>query len=184
MATIELSDDELKTFKDMINLARALMSSVSGSQIAGLSARIGEFMPVLEVLTSPRVTNALSRAGDDLADLIDLIIRYHRSGTIRKALELITFFSVLSEALSTASVARMAESANEFLLAGDQLLSGIECVGGVKGLARALKEASLEAEQDQGTIGVVGLLRVLKEPDVQRATKFFLHFLKAVGKAS
>lgn len=181
MATIELSEEELKTFKDMINLARALMSSVTGAQIAGLAARIGEIMPVLDALSSPRVMNALSQAGDDIADLIDVVVSYHRSGTIRKALELVTFLSVLREALSTPAVARMAESANEFLLAGNQLLTELERVGGVKGLAAAAREASLEAERDQRTVGAAGLLRALKEPDVQKAIKFFLHFLKVVG---
>jgi uncharacterized protein YjgD (DUF1641 family) len=179
---VDLSDDELQTLKDMLNVARALISSVSAAQITALAARIGELMPVLEAVLNPRVLNSLSHAGDDIADLIDLIISYHQSGTFKKALELITLASVLREALSTPTVEHLAASANDILISGNQLVGELQAVGGMGGLLAAAKKASLQAEQDQRAIGAVGLLRALKEPEVQKAIKFLLHFLKIVGK--
>lgn len=182
MATIELSDDELKTLRDVLNVGQALISSASPSQVAGLAGRIGEIMPALEIASSPRMAQSLSRAGDDIADLIDLMVTYHKSGTFKKALDLVTFVSVIRDALSTPTATHLAESANEFLLKSHRLVSELSCIGGVEGLMAAADEASAQTEQDKGTIGFVGLLRALKEPEVQRAIKFLLHFLRIIGK--
>ena len=46
----------------------------------------------------------------------------------------------------------------------------------------AAKGASQEAAQDRSAIGIVGLQKVLKEPEVQKGIKFLLHFTKKMGK--
>lgn len=184
MATIELSDDELKTLKDVLNMGRALISSVSGSQITGMAARLGEIVPALETISSPRFMQSLSNAGDDIADIIDLIVVYHKSGILKKALDLITFLSVVRDALSDRAVADMAESVNEILLKNHALLSELQAMGGVGHLLAAAREASVRTDQDQRTLGSVGLLRSLKEPEVQKSIKFIVNFLRIMGKTS
>ena len=117
-----------------------------------------------------------------MADLIRLADTYYKSGTIKTVLELVTLLGVLKDALSTPAVARLAENANTLMVIGDQLASELGGLEGIKEVITSAKEASKEAAQDRSTIGIMGLLRTLKEPQVQKGIKFLLHFAKKMSK--
>ncbi len=183
--TSTLSIEETKTLRDFLNLGRALTSSLTSSQITSLVSGLGEILPLLQTLTDPgiqRLIVALSESSDALGDLVELVTTYHRSGAIRNALELITLLKVVKDALSTPSVAQLAESVNTLAVTGDQLVSEIGGVEGIQRLIESAKEACKEAEEDKSTVGMIGLLKALKEPGVQKGIKFLLHFAKKINK--
>lgn len=51
-------------------------------------------------------------------------------------------------------------------------------------VTEAVKEAKLRAESDTSTIGVFGVLRLLKDPSVQRSLKMVSAFLQVWGEKS
>jgi uncharacterized protein YjgD (DUF1641 family) len=183
--TLTLSPDEIKTLKDFLNLGRALTTSLTSSQIVSLASGLGEIVPLLQALSNPetqKLIKALAESSGTLADLIQLVDTYYKSGTIKTALELLTLLGVLKDALSTPAVARLAEDANALMVTGDQLASELGGLEGIKKVITSAKEASKEAAQDRSTIGIMGLQRTLKEPQVQKGIKFLLHFAKKMSK--
>jgi uncharacterized protein YjgD (DUF1641 family) len=183
--TLTLSLEEIKTLKDFLNLGRALTTSLTSQQIVSLASGLGEIVPLLQALSNPEIQKlikALAESSGTLADLIRLVDTYYKSGTIKTALELVTLLGVLKDALSTPAVARLAENANTLMVTGDQLASELGGLEGIKKVITSAKEASKEAAQDRSTIGIMGLQRTLKEPQVQKGIKFLLHFAKKMSK--
>ena len=183
--TLTLSPEEIKTLKDFLNLGRSLTMSLTSSQIVSLASGLGEIVPLLQALSNPRVQKlikALAESSESLGDLIRLLDTYHKSGAIKTALELATLLGVLRDALSTPAVAQLAENANALMVTGDQLIAELGGLDGIKKVITAAKEASQEAAQDRSSIGIMGLQKVLKEPEVQKGIKFLLHFAKKMNK--
>ena len=180
-----LSPEEIKTLRDFLNLGRSLISSLTSSQIASLASGMGEIMPLLQTLSGPaiqKLLQALAESSGTVVDLIRLVDTYYKSGTIGKGLEVATLLGVVMDALSTPAVAKLAEDTNALMVTVDQAAVQF---GGLAGVQRALesaKEASKETAQDTSTIGLIRLLRALKESQVQRRIKFLLHFARNISK--
>lgn len=183
--TLTLSPEEIKSLKDFLNLGRSLTISLTSSQIVSLASGLGEILPLLQALSSAemqKLIKSLEESSGTLGDLIQLLDTYYKSGAIQTALELVALLGVLKDALSTPAVARLAENANTLMVTGDQLASGLGGIEGIKKVIRSVREASNEAAQDRSTIGIIGLQKVLKEPQVQKGIKFLLHFAKKMSK--
>jgi uncharacterized protein YjgD (DUF1641 family) len=183
--TSKLSAEEIKTLRDFLNLGRALTSSLTSSQITGLASGLGEILPLLQTLSHPGIRKlivVLSESSDALGNLVELAATYHQSGAIRNALEWVTLLKVVRDALSTPTVAQLAETVNNLAVTGDQLVSEMEGIEGVQGFIKSAKEACKEAEEDKTTIGMTGLLKALKEPGVQKGIRFLLHFARKIDK--
>ena len=181
---MELSAEEIATLKDFLNLGRALVSSLTSSQLSHFASNLGE---IIQTLSDPgllKLTKAVADCSDTLADLVKLTDVYYRSGTIKNAFELVTLLGVVKDAVSTQSVTRFAEDANAVIVAGDQLASALGGVSGLEKLANFTLEASKEAAQDNRTVGVMGLIRSLKEPQVQKGIKFFLHLAERLNEGA
>ncbi len=183
--TWKLSAEEIKTLRDFLNLGRALTSSLTSSQITSLVSGLGEILPLLQALNQPgvrKLIGALSESSDVLASLVELVTTYHQSGTIQNALELVTLLKVVRDALSTPAVAQLADTINSLAVTGDQLVSEMRGIEGIRGFIKSAKQACMKAEEDKSTIGMTGLLKALKDPGVQKGIKFLLHFSREVGK--
>ncbi len=183
--TLTLSPEEIKTLKDFLNLGRSLTTTLTSSQIICLASSLGEILPLLHVLSNPEIQKlikALEESSGTLADLIQLVDVYYKSGAMKAALELITLLGVLKDALSTPAVAQLAENASTLMVTGDQLASELGGLEGIKKVINFVKEASKETAQDRSTVGIMGLQRALKEPQVQKGIKFLLHFAKKMSK--
>ncbi len=183
--TLTLSPEEIRTLRDFLNLGRSLTTSLTSSQIVSLASGLGEIVPLLQALSNPetpRLIKALVESSGTFANLIQLVDTYYKSGAMKTALELVTLLGVLKDALSTPAVARLAENANTLMVTGDQLASELGGLEGIKKVIASAKEASKEAAEDRSPIGILGLQRVLKEPEVQKGIKFLLHFAKKMGK--
>lgn len=179
--TITLSPEETKTLKDFLNLGQALVNSLTSSQISGAAAALGDMMPLLQSLANPgvfKLINTLAECSDSLADLLQLITAYHKAGTFKTALELVTLLGVVKDALGTPTVAQYAEKANTLLVTGDQLVSELGGFDKIQALTKALQKASQAADQDSSTIGIMGLLKALKEPQIQKGLKILLNLAK------
>ena len=180
--TLALSPEEIETLKDFLNLGRALISSLTSSQMVSFASNLGEIIQTLNHSGVRKLMNILVASSDDLADLILLIDTYHRSGAIKNALEMITLVGVIRDALSTRAVAKLAEDTNALMAAGDQLTAALGGLAGMQRLTSAVIEASKEAAQDTRTVGVIGLLQSLKEPQVQKGIRFFLHLARKLDE--
>ncbi len=182
---LTLSPEEIRTLRDFLNLGRSLTISLTSSQIVNLASGLGEITPLLQTLSNPdvrKLIKALAESSGSLGDLIRLLDTYHKSGAIQTALELATLLKVLKDALSTPAVARLAENANALMAFGDRVIAELGGLEGIEKVFTAAKEASKEAVRDRSTIGIMGLQKILKEPEVQKGIKFLLHFAKKMDR--
>ncbi len=140
-----------------------------------LSLTDDEGRTLKELLNSLRL---LSESAEELPEIMKLLQEYHRSGTLRRALEIMTLLSVIIDSIGTETIVRFAKAANSAILSADRLLSHVQ----LPVAAATIAEAARKAEQDNRSLGVTGLLRALKEPSVQKALKFLLHFAAIVDQ--
>ena len=183
--TSKLSIEEIRILRDFLNLGRALTSSLTSSQITCLASALGEIVPLLQALGHPgirKLFQALIESSDALADMVGLVATYHKAGTVRNGLELVTLLGVVREALSAPAVVRLAETGNAVMLTGDKLAAMLGGMEGIQGLSKSAEEACEETTEDRSTIGILGLLKALKEPQVQRGIKFLIHFVRKIDE--
>lgn len=117
---------------------------------------------VLEQLLQPEVQASLSQLVESLPKLTEMV------GTLTKAYDL-----GLAIATDRVLLEDLAGGMKEFV----QPLQGK-----VKELAVAAMEANDRARMDQTTIGAFGLLRMLKDPQVQKALRYFQAFLHVLSE--
>jgi len=180
-----LTPEEMKTLKDLLNLGRALTNSLSSDQIAHLSAGLRELFPLLRTLRNPEVQKlikALEESAGFLAELVPYEIAYCKAGVVGNVMETIALLGAIRNALSTETIVRWAENANNVLVTGSQLAAACGGMEGIKAAGEAARQAAHEAGEDRRTIGIIGLLQALKEPEIQKGIKFLLHFARLLGR--
>lgn len=178
---LTLSPDETQTLKEFLNLARALKDSLSTEFIVKTAGSLGELMPLLDLLQDKEMHTllvTLSDSAGNLSEILKLINEYYTSGALNSALELIALLGAVKNALTTESVAKMAENLSSAMVIGDKVTAQVGRLGEVQTLLDAAKYASKEAEADTGKIGIYGLLKMIGEPEVQKGLKFMMYFLK------
>jgi uncharacterized protein YjgD (DUF1641 family) len=179
---LDLSPEELRTLREFLNFGRALVSSVTSSQIASVAAASGQIAETINRRGLDRLIQTVAECSDSLAGVVRLVDEYYRSGTIKNALDMIAFLGSLKDALSAHAVARMAEGANRAMSMADQVTAVVGGLEGAERVARCAVESAKDTGRDDRTIGTIALLRSLKEPQVQRGIKFLLHMARRLNE--
>ncbi len=176
--TLTLTEDEVRTLKEILNLQRALADSITPSEITGVAARFSEVLPLAEVFSRTETVRAMQELGGELPEIIGLLLEYHRSGVMQRALEAMGLLSAIITSIGSETAVRFAKAANKALVSADRLISDTRTPDAISGITDAAREAAQKAANDSSTLGLVGILRALKEPSVQKALKFLLHFVR------
>lgn len=179
---MEARAQAMEEARGLAGAVEAALTPGTVDRLATLAERLGN---VLDTLTSPEVLALAEQVRTSAPALTRLLRRLEeldRTGALDLLLDLAGALGALSHSLSDAMVQRAADTLRSVAEVGDLAVSS-GLADRAPALAAALRQAGAEAAADPGRLGLFGLIRALRDPEVQRSLKFLLAVARHVPKA-
>ena len=157
---------------EMVGFAAALKDSAT-PQIAERMATLAIGLGQIAGEVGPGVgetVSAVEQYGAALRQMIEDIARWHADGTWKTLTDTVTIVRAMNDSLTPAMVERMVELATTL---GGALATAVESGLFDLGLrmGEALAAANHDAAQDSSRVTAMSLVRMIKEPEMQRSIK-------------
>ncbi|MDI3328910.1 MAG: DUF1641 domain-containing protein [Alicyclobacillaceae bacterium] len=169
LATVEQILAKLGTLDSALTLAHMAADAMTDETIDHMTSKLEKAATLLDLLSDPRLPGLLEKllaASDSLARLLDRIARMERNGSLAKLLDLAEAAGIMTDAMTEPSLDLLTK----------KMLRGLEALDKAEtALSLALAE---DAHGPAPRIGALGLLGMLKEPEMQRGLRVMRLFLK------
>ncbi|AGK60248.1 hypothetical protein Asulf_00214 [Archaeoglobus sulfaticallidus PM70-1] len=153
---MELTEEEIKKLKELANNADALIS---------LSSGLGEIL------------KNLAENKDDINGVIDKLVWLEKSGNLESILGFAALIKIFQDTLSDEVVAKNAEMISNIGLIASKFSSD----NSLK-LFNAIGDAICRCSGEAEPVGLFGLLKALREPEVQKALGMLVKIAREMGK--
>jgi uncharacterized protein YjgD (DUF1641 family) len=173
--------DNLGAVNDLLDGTAVATSAMDDEMVQNLAATGTNLGAAADGLATPEAAELGEVAGEnagDLAEAIETLARLQRSGTLDDVLALADTLSLLTAAMDdemvknlTATGSRLGELADT---AADE-----EVAGSLESVLEAVGEAG---DQPPDPPGVVGMVRAMRDPDVQSGMGYLLAVAGARGR--
>ena len=171
--------DAVNELLDVISLGESALDDGMVRELSATGSTLAESADGLATDETVALAETIGENGDDLREALDTLLALQQSGTLDELAELAEVGSLATAALDDemvtslagtgAAVGEVAQTA-----ADDDIRDGIQ----------TLLESVGEAEQSSPEqVGAVGLLRGLRDPDVQYGLGYLLVLAGALGRA-
>jgi uncharacterized protein YjgD (DUF1641 family) len=167
-------------------VAGAAAASVTEGMIQRLAVMAERSVTALDAVTDPEVLALLQQLRASAPALTKTLKRLddlNTSGALDTLLELAEIAQVFRVSMGDSMVARMADMVRQLGEMADLLLtSGLPKAA--PALMQAVGAAQVDAAKDPSSIGLMGLVRSLREPQIQFALKFVLALARRLPEAT
>jgi uncharacterized protein YjgD (DUF1641 family) len=173
--------DNLGAVNDLLDGTAVATAAMDDEMVQNLAATGTNLGAAADGLATPEAAELGEAAGEnagDLAEAIETLARLQRSGTLDDVLALADTLSLLTAAMDdemvqnlTATGSRLGELAET---AADE-----DVAGSLESVLTAVGEAG---DQPPEPPGVVGMVRAMRDPDVQSGMGFLLAVARALGQ--
>ncbi|AQL44592.1 hypothetical protein BV210_17090 [Halorientalis sp. IM1011] len=173
--------DNLGEVNDLLDGTAVATSAMDDEMVQNLAATGTNLGAAADGLATPEAAQLGEAAGEnagDLAEAIETLARLQRSGTLDDVLALADTLSLLTAAMDdemvqnlTATGSRLGELADT---AADE-----DVAGSLESVLEAVGEAG---DQPAEPPGVVGMVKAMRDPDVQSGMGFMLAVARALGQ--
>ncbi|MFP4632553.1 MAG: DUF1641 domain-containing protein [Halobacteriales archaeon] len=125
-----------------------------------------------------RIDEQIARHDDALADALDTVARLQRQGTLDELAAVGDAVAMMGDALDDDMVTSVASTAGSLGEVADEAADP-----GVRdGLAGTIRAMGTAFDEEPREVGVFGMLRALRDPDVKRSLGFALTLARAMGE--
>ncbi|TCS83548.1 DUF1641 domain-containing protein [Tepidibacillus fermentans] len=115
-------------------------------------------------------------------ELLQTLSVLKEKNVLKDLVELATFVSSATRALNTGAVIKLAAIAGTAMEYGDRVFADIGGMDTIDKLLDAVEETQQQIKDDTSKVGIGSLLKLLKDPGVQKALKFVLTLSKNLSK--
>ncbi|NMP21896.1 DUF1641 domain-containing protein [Sulfobacillus harzensis] len=164
---------------ELVSLGAALKDSATpqiAERIASLAIGLGQVADEVGPGLVETVS-AVERHGLVLRETIEEIARWHQDGTWETLTETVTLMRALNDSLTPHMVARTVEMVTTLGNALAEALDSGLLDFGIR-LGEALAKANADASQDTTRVTAMGLVRSIKEPEMQRSVKLLMSLMR------
>lgn len=178
----------LPVFIRMLNLIKLVSDAMTEETIEHTMARVEKASNLLVFLEDERVPallSALLDKADGLLVLMDRLSALQQNGTLDKLLELSEALGVVTDSLTEHSIQHLSAKALPVLELGDRLLASPFMTKAPELLAAVEKTSEQMERTTAEPISVFGLLKLMKQTEVQQALRFgttLLRNLSSIGQ--
>ncbi|WP_053947965.1 DUF1641 domain-containing protein [Halolamina sediminis] len=170
--------DAVNELLDVLSLGENALSDEMVRELSATGSTLAESADGLATDETVALAETVGENGDELREALDTVLTLQQSGTLDELAELAEVGSLATAALDDemvtslagtgASLGEVAQSASD-----DDTRDGIET------LLESVGEAEREPPEQ---VGAVGLLRGLRDPDVQYGLGYLLALAGAIGR--
>lgn len=170
--------DLVNDLLDSADVATSAMDDEMVQSLAGTGTNLG--LAANEIATDETVQlgEAVGQNADDLADGVEKIAELQRTGTLDDLLELAELASLASAAMDDEMVMSLASTGTRLGEVADTAADD-DVARGLEDVLAALGEASSEEPEE---VGMLGLLKAMRDPDVQAGLGVVIALARALGQ--
>ncbi|PHQ42843.1 hypothetical protein Z052_07400 [Halorubrum sp. C191] len=170
--------DAVNELLDVLSLGEGALSDEMVRELSATGSTLAESADGLATDETVGLAEAVGENGDELREALDTLLTLQRSGTLDELAEVVEVGSLATAALDDEMVASLAGTGAALgevaqTAADDDTREGVETL--LKGVG--------EAERDPpDRVGAVGLIRGVRDPDVQYGLGYLLAVAGAIGR--
>ena len=170
--------DAVNELLGVLSLGESALTDGMVRELSATGSTLAESADGLATEETVALAEAVGENGDELRDALDTLVVLQRSGTLDELTELATVASLGSAALDDEMVRSLAGT-GAALGEVAQAASDDDTRDGIETLLAGVGDAEREPAE---RVGPVGLVRELRDPDVQHGLGFLLAVAGAVGR--
>ncbi len=177
---------------DALTEFAGLLTSVKSSATAAMAERMGTLVSttgdLVARLTESDTTQFLTYVFENhevVRGLLDQLVTWQSDGTWQSLTDMAGLVNAAKQSFSVATASRLATLTGEGLLILRRFLDSGALPGSLailEHLSEAMSQAFQEAEQDTKHVTLTGMLRMIKDPEVQISLKTLFALLKRLPK--
>ncbi|TKX87447.1 DUF1641 domain-containing protein [Halorubrum sp. SS5] len=170
--------DAVNELLDVLALGEGALSDEMVRELSATGATLAESADGLATDETAALAEAVGENGDDLRAALDTLLELQRSGTLDELAEVAEVGSLATAALDDEMVASLAGT-GAALGEVAQTAADDDTRDGVETLLKGVGEAEREPPE---RVGAVGLLRGVRDPEVQYGLGYLLAVAGAIGR--
>ncbi|WP_181685098.1 DUF1641 domain-containing protein [Halorhabdus salina] len=170
--------DLVNDLLDSADVATSAMDDEMVQSLAGTGTNLGLAANEMATDETVKLGAAVGENADDLADGVEKIAELQRTGTLDELLELAELASLASAAMDDEMVMSLASTGTRLGEVADTA-SDDDVARGLEDVLAALGEATSEEPEE---IGVFGLIKATRDPDVQAGLGVIIALARALGQ--
>jgi len=170
--------DAVNELLDVLSLGESALSDEMVRELSATGSTLAESADGLATDETVALAETVGENGDELQDALETLLVLQRSGTLDELAELAEVGSLATAALDDEMVTSLAGT-GAALGEVAQTAADDDTRDGIETLLAGLGEAEREPAEP---VGPVGLLRGLRDPDVQYGFGYLLALAGAVGR--
>ncbi|WP_158058356.1 DUF1641 domain-containing protein [Halorussus halophilus] len=147
---------------------------------AATSSTLAEAADGLATDETTRLAETVGENGDELSAAAETLVELQANGTLDDLAAVADVLPLLSGALDDEMVTNLARTGSSLGEVADTA-SDPDTVEGLQTMLSAVGEAA-DSETPPERVGAVGLVRAIRDPDVQRGLGFLLDIARATGR--
>ncbi|MGC8580328.1 MAG: DUF1641 domain-containing protein [bacterium] len=173
--------------KDVKQLTTAITDSITPAMINRLTENIDQIGRLSEMLTNAEIVNLIEKItnmSESLNLLLDILKQLHEQGTLDQLANMVGVLDGLLNSLTPGILSRMVDIGLQLVEVGDFLLtSGLHSrlPFVIHAIDAAIVEAQDKAGKGKQLGGIIGLLRALKQPEIQEGLQILLKGIRGLS---
>lgn len=171
--------DAVNELLDVLSLGESALDDEMVRELSATGSTLAESADGLATDETVALAETVGENGNELQEALDTVLTLQRSGTLDELAELAEVGSLVTAALDDEMVTSLAGTGavlGEFT----QAASDDDTRDGIETLLESVGEAERESPEQ---VGAVGLVRGLRNPDVQYGLGYLLALAGALGRA-
>ncbi|WP_225336602.1 DUF1641 domain-containing protein [Halomicrobium urmianum] len=171
--------DSVNDLLDVLALGESALTDDMVRELSGTTATLAESADEIATDETVGLAGAVGDNGEELQDALESLVELQRTGTLDELIEVAEVLSLGTAALDDEMVRSLAATGGSLgelaqTAADDDARDGIETL--LEGVSEAERE-------DPEQVGPVGLVRAVRDPDVQYGLGYLLSLAAALGRA-
>jgi uncharacterized protein YjgD (DUF1641 family) len=167
----------LNELLDTTQLATSALDDEMVTKLASTSSLLAESADGLATRETAQLATSVGENAADLDSALQTLVRLQQTGTLDELAQAADAITLATSALDDEMVMKLAKTGSSLGEVADTA-SDPETVQAIQTMLRAMGEAGSEPPKRTGTLGMV---RQLRDPEVQRGMNFLLALARGIG---
>jgi uncharacterized protein YjgD (DUF1641 family) len=189
-AAIEENPEAVAEFVDRLDAVNELLDALAlggdalddemVTELADTGSTLAESADGLATDETVELASAVGTNADDLADALETIVALQRNGTLDNLVELAELASLATDAMDDEMVTSLAGTGSDV----GELADTATDPDTRRGLERALGGIGSAERADAEPVGMLGLARALRNPDVRAGLGYVVAIAEGLGQST
>lgn len=171
--------DAVNELLDVVALGEAALTDEMAAELADTGSTLAESADGLATDETVALAEGVGANGAELREAMETLVELQRSGTLDELAEVAAVGSLATAALDDEMVRTLAATGSSLGEVADAAAAP-ETRDGLETVLQGLGEAE---QQPAEAVGLVGLLRAIRDPEIQQGLGYLLAVARSIGRS-